>query len=97
MGEAPEVPAPDLGDAESGAAVRLGDHETDPAAFREGLHELVGILVLAVLLQPVVEGEAPREGGHFLADQLLLLGEGEVHRNLLGWRAARERPPAREG
>jgi len=86
-----------FGDTESGTAVGFGNHQADPAAFRERLHELVGILVLAVLLEPVVEGEAPREGGHFLADQLLLLGEGEVHRNLLGWRAARERPPAREG
>src|SRR5215831_5944262 len=106
MGEAPDVPAPEAQiswsmmaacDAEAGAAVRLGNHQADPAVLGEGLDELVGILVLAVFLQPVVEREAPREGGHFLANQLLLLGEREVHRYLLGWRAALTPSPAREG
>ena len=62
-----QVPAPGadlvhhdrgLGDAEPGPPVRLGDHEPQPAGFREGLDELL-VLRLFVLLEPVVHREAP--------------------------------------
>src|SRR2546421_606742 len=50
-----------LGDAEAGAPVRLGHDDPEPAAGGEGLQELPGVLGLAVLLEPVLGREAPRD------------------------------------
>src|SRR5262249_58377393 len=65
--------------AEPGAAVFLWNDRAEPPGPRKGLDEVPGVFVLAVPLEPVVERERAREGGDFLADHLLLLGEGEVH------------------
>src|SRR5207247_1664778 len=74
-------------------ARRLGARAAGPAARRERLDDLPGILGLAVLLEPVVEREAPRERRGLLADQFLLLGQGEIHRGSSG--AGKEHRPAR--
>ena len=71
-----------LGDAEPGPAVLLGDDHPEPAAGRERLHELPRVLVLPVLLEPVVRRERARQRSDFLLDELLLLGQREVHRRL---------------
>jgi len=71
-----------LGDAQARAAIGLGNHEPEPAVVGEGLDELRRVFGLPVFLEPVVQGEGPSKRGDFLADQLLLLGEREVHRGL---------------
>src|SRR3989338_7438550 len=69
-----------------------------PAGVGELLHPVERILGLPVLLEPVVEREGARERGDFLADQLLLLGQREVHLLLplagLARAAPRAPPPA---
>src|SRR2546425_2012959 len=82
-----------LGDTEARAPVLFGDDHPEPARLPEGLHPVPRVLGLLVLLQPVVQGEGAREGRDLLADQLLLLGQLEVHARhssprRLGWAAA---------
>src|SRR5262249_60287190 len=52
------------------------------AVVCEALADLLRILDRLVFREPVLQREGPRERDDLLADQLLLLGEREVHRGL---------------
>jgi hypothetical protein len=60
-------------------AVLLGDGHAQPAAADDGVVELLGEFVLLVLLHPVLIVELPRQLCDGFADQLLILGQLEVH------------------
>ena len=69
-----------LGDALTSAAVLGWNGDADPAAFRHCVVEIPGELVLLVALAPVLVGEVCTDAPHALADRLVVLVLGEVHR-----------------
>ncbi len=60
-------------------AVLLRDGHAQPATAGDGVVELPRELVVEVALHPVVVVEAGAQFGHRRADELLILGELEVH------------------
>src|SRR5690606_16909650 len=60
-------------------ALPVWNGDAEPAAARHGLVELGGEFVRLVLLQPVPVVESAAQFGHRCADQLLILGQLEVH------------------
>ena len=74
-----------LGDAESRAAVLLRDRDAEPAAVGDRLVELVRKLVREILFHPILVVELPSQLGYRLADQLLILGQLEVHSLCHAW------------
>ena len=98
MAEAPDMQAPRfgdrlhqqgrLGDPETGAPVFLRHGDAEPVAFGHGGKERIREGRRPVALQPVGVIEAAAELQHLVADLLLLVGQGEVHRQGLsggGW------------
>jgi hypothetical protein len=69
----------ELQQAEAGAAVLLGNRETEPAAGTELGSQLLGPAVLRVAAGPVVQAELGTELAHPVPNGDGLLGEGEVH------------------
>ena len=69
-----------LGDAETGAAIRLRHGDAEPVALGHGGEEGIGEGRGPVALQPVRVVEPGAELQHLVADLLLFVGQGEVHR-----------------
>ena len=76
------MPAPDsedgphhdrgIGDAETRAAIFLGDADAEPAGIRQRLVEVGGKAALLVLLQPIGVIEARADLCHGVADRFLV-------------------------
>ena len=89
IADAPDMQAPDsatacirigrLGDAETGAAVRLRHGDAQPVALGHGGEEGVGKGRGPVAFQPVPVVEPGAKLQHLVADLLLFGGQGEVH------------------
>src|SRR5262249_5317834 len=66
-------------DAETRAAILLGDADTEPTSVGERLVEVGGEAALPVLLQPIGVVEAGADFHNGITDRFLVGGEREIH------------------
>src|SRR6185436_18162073 len=72
-----------LGNAQAGAAELLRHRDAEPAVARHRLVKVGREAAVAIALEPVVVRKARAQPRDRLADPLLLLRKGEVHRYFL--------------
>src|SRR6202030_1246875 len=80
-------------DAETGAAILLGNADAEPAGIRQRLMAVGGEAALPVLVQPIGVIEARADFRNVVADRFLVGSECKIHRTnpVLPW--SRRRAP----